>query len=156
MTKQKKNIVCIQGAGYVGAAMSIAVASKLDSNNIPIYDVYCIDLPTSEGKKRIDSINSGLFPFDIKDKNLSEELIKAKKKENLIATSDTTHYSEANIVIVSINCDIDTSSGINVDFDSFKKSILTIAERISENTLVIIESTVPPGTCKHIVYPIFV
>ncbi len=151
-----KNKVCIQGAGYVGAAMAVAVASKMKSNNSPMYDVRCIDLPTSSGKKRINSINSGLFPFDTKDKRLLNELSKAKKRKNLLATSDTSLYIEADIVIVCINCDLITSGkNSSVDFDSYKKSILTIAEKISEDTLVIIESTVPPGTCEHIVYPIF-
>ena len=39
--------------------------------------------------------------------------------------------------------------------DPFAESIREIAENISEDTLIIIESTVPPGTCETIVYPIF-
>ena len=151
-----KNKVCIQGAGYVGAAMAVAVASKMKPNDSPMYNVRCIDLPTSSGKRRINSINAGLFPFDTKDQKLLNELSKAKKRKNLLATSDTSLYTEADIVIVCINCDlINIGKNSSVDFDSYKKSILTIAEKISEDTLVIIESTVPPGTCEHIVYPIF-
>ena len=39
--------------------------------------------------------------------------------------------------------------------DNFTNSIQDIAEHVSEDTLVIIESTVPPGTCKKIIYPLF-
>ena len=37
-----KNKVCIQGAGYVGAAMAVAVASKMKPNDSPMYNVRCI------------------------------------------------------------------------------------------------------------------
>ena len=35
-------------------------------------------------------------------------------------------------------------------------TIKDVALNVSENTLVIIESTVPPGTCEKIVYPLFI
>ena len=36
--------VCIQGLGYVGAAMATAVVSARDSKGQPIYDVIGVDL----------------------------------------------------------------------------------------------------------------
>ena len=54
-------IIVVQGLGYVGSAMAVAVASKLD-NNKPSFDVIGIDLPNRIGQARIDSINAGKFP----------------------------------------------------------------------------------------------
>ena len=151
-----KNIV-IQGLGFVGSAMAIAVASRLDgNNNTPLFHVKGVDLPSGLGQKRIDCINSGEFPFKINDNKLSEELDKSVKRGNLTATSDSNIYSKADVVLVNINCDLVKKNGQEkIAIDRFTDSIRVIAENISEDTLVIIESTVPPGTCEKIVFPLF-
>ena len=45
--------VVIQGLGFVGSAMSIAVASRVDSKGDPLFSAIGIDLPTKEGHKKI-------------------------------------------------------------------------------------------------------
>ena len=97
--------VVIQGLGFVGSAMSIAVASRVDSKGDPLFSVIGIDLPTKEGHKRINAINVGEFPFKTNDQKLSRELKKAVGRGNLKATSDKDVYSKATIILVSINCD---------------------------------------------------
>ena len=150
-----KNIV-IQGLGFVGSAMAVAAASRLDEKNEPLFNVTGIDLPTGLGKERIDCINSRKFPFTTNDKILSSELKKSVDYGNLKATSNKDAYTEADIVLVSINCDLVKQNGQGkIALDHFTRSIKEIVENISEDTLVIIESTVPPGTCEKIVYPLF-
>ena len=65
--------IIIQGLGFVGSAMAVAVASKLDKKGNPFFHVTGIDLPIGVGQKRIDSINSGEFPFKTNDKKLACE-----------------------------------------------------------------------------------
>ena len=149
------NIV-VQGLGYVGSAMAVAVASKLDEKNKPIFHVTGIDLPNRLGLERINAINSGKFPFKTNDSKISFELKKAVERGNLEATTKKNIYSKADVVLVSINCDLIIQNGLEkIALDNFTKSIQDIAEHVSEDTLVIIESTVPPGTCEKIVYPLF-
>ena len=62
--------LCIQGLGYVGAAMATAVASARDFKGQPIYDVIGVDLPNEVGISRIEAIMQGQFPFPTNDKNL--------------------------------------------------------------------------------------
>jgi len=151
-----RNIV-VQGLGFVGSAMAVAVASILNNDGVQLFYVTGIDLSTELGQKRINSINSGTFPFKTNDKKLSGELKKAVERGNLKATSDKSIYSEADVVLVSINCDLVKQKGQEkIALDHFADSIRKIAENISENTLVIIESTVPPGTCEKLAYPLFV
>lgn len=150
-----KNVL-IQGLGFVGSAMAVATASKLDKKNQPIFNVIGVDLPNIEGKARIDSINSGKFPFKINDEILIHELKQAVKRGNLRATDSKESYFDADTVLVSINCDLKNENGKEkIALTSFTDSIREIAETILEDTLVIIESTVPPGTCQKIVYPLF-
>ena len=150
-----RNIV-IQGLGFVGSAMAIAVASVLDKKNEPLFHVTGIDLPSEAGQERIDCIASGKFPFKTNDIKLEKELKIAVERGNIEASDDKNRYKDAAIVLVSINCDLIKINGQEkVALDHFISSIREIAEIISENTLVIIESTVPPGTCEKIVYPLF-
>ena len=119
-----KNIV-IQGLGFVGSAMAVAVASKFNEKNKPLFQVTGIDLPTRVGRARIDSINSASFPFKTNDRNLSDELIKAVERGNLKATIDKGVYSEADVVVVSINCDLEKRDGQSkIALDYFTNSIL--------------------------------
>lgn len=148
--------VAVQGLGFVGCAMSVAIASRTDTEGQPLFNVIGVDLPTKSGQKKIHDLNNGIFPFRNNDKKLSIELGKAVERGNLTATDDKNVYSDVSIIIVSINCDlVIQDEEQKIDLDSFSKSISEIAHRIVEETLVIIESTVPPGTCEKIVYPIF-
>ncbi len=140
--------ICIQGLGFVGSAMS--VAASLSKNK-----VVGIEQPTQEGKKIIESINKGIFPFKTNDKALKKNLKILSKKNFLKASYLKSHYEDADVVIVSINCDLKKKNNKQkINLDIFKKAIKQFAVRIKEETLVIIESTVPPGTCKEIIYPL--
>ena len=150
-----KNIV-IQGIGFVGSAMAVAIASSLDRNGKSLFHVIGVDRNNQLGLERIKSINSGRFPFNTNDDKLTSELKKSIERGNLKATNDTNVYATADIVLVSINCDLVNENGQDkIALSAFINSICEIAKNISENTLVIIESTVPPGTCEKIVYPLF-
>ena len=48
--------VCIQGLGFVGAAMAVAVSSARDKRNQPIYSVVGVDLETELGQSRIEAV----------------------------------------------------------------------------------------------------
>ena len=151
-----KNIV-IQGLGFVGSAMAVAIASSLDGNGKSLFHVIGVDRKNQLGLERIKSINSGSFPFNTNDDKLTSELKKSIERGNLKATDNTNVYATADIVLVSINCDLIIQNGLEkIALDNFTDSIREIAENISENTLVIVESTVPPGTCERIVYPLFI
>ena len=150
-----KNVV-VQGLGFVGAAMAVAASTKLDKQGEPLFKVTGIDLATGTGRERINCINSGEFPFNTNDKKLTTELIKSRKRGNLNASHEKNVFSSADIVLVNINCDLVNENGQDkIAISVFIDSIREIAENISENTLIIIESTVPPGTCQKIVYPLF-
>ena len=71
-----------------------------------------------------------------------------------MATSDKNVYSNADVIIVSINCDLKKgTSKKEVELDQFSKSVLEICELMDREALLMIESTVPPGTCQEIIYP---
>ena len=146
-----RKLVCIQGLGFVGAAMAVAVAAARDKGE-PIYDVVGVDLPTEQGLERISSVNSGRFPFATADDQLTEAAHQAHRIGNLRATADPECYDEADIIIVDVNFDVDLVRK-SVDFDHFRAAIDTFASRMKPSALVVIESTLPPGTCARVVAP---
>ena len=94
----------------------------------------------------------GKFPIETTDKSMSIALKKALEKKKITFGFDTNQYSKADIVIVSINCDLKSKNKINLK--EFVKSFSEIINNIYSNTLILIESTVPPGTCEKLLYPI--
>ena len=66
-------IVCIQGLGFVGAAMAISVASARDPQGHPIFNVFGVDLQNPVGSASIAALNEGRFPIDTNDSKLRLE-----------------------------------------------------------------------------------
>jgi len=154
--KSNLPIVCVQGLGFVGAAMAVAVSEALDENGNPKFNVIGVDLPNNKGLHAIHSLNNGIFPAESNDQELREATLRAKVRGNLVALHDSEVYSSADIVIVDVNLDLgefDSNQEPTVNFTNFNKAIDAVASRIKPGCLVLVETTVPPGTCEKIVYP---
>jgi UDP-N-acetyl-D-glucosamine dehydrogenase len=149
--------VCILGLGFVGSAMAVACAkASHHDTELPIYDVIGLDLPTDIGLSRVNAINKGNFPFETTDAALPREAYKANLAGNLKASTNLNVLSAADIVVVDIHLDISDLGGPiqEIQIQPFEGAIRSIGERIAPGTLVIIETTVPPGTCSNVVRPI--
>ena len=150
----EKEFVVIQGLGFVGAVMSLVC-----SNSPKNYAVIGVD--TKSNKNLIDSINNGIFPIKSTDPKVEDYFKKSIKKRNLYATYDSTAYSLADTIIVDINLDVIKNSdkrgnliSYDVDLNPFKNAMKTIGENCKHDSLILIETTVPPGTCLKVVKPI--
>ena len=154
--KQIKQKVCIQGLGFVGFAMAIAVANARDpKSNLPLYDVMGVDLPTDEGQKKIEDINNGNFPINCNDEELKTAYKECLKEGNFKASVNPDDFQDADVVIIDINLDVSIKGKHSeVNFSPLEKAINTLGLKINKNTLVIVETTVPPGTTERIIYPI--
>lgn len=147
-------IVCVQGLGFVGAAMAIAVAEAKRPDGSPSFDVIGVDLDTPEGRRRIDEVNAGRFPFAAADPKLKAAAEAAKERGNLKATFDPAAYERAAIAIVDVHLDVNIDTGAPLaDLTGFRAAIKTLGRRLPQDALVIIETTVPPGTTARVVAP---
>jgi UDP-N-acetyl-D-glucosamine dehydrogenase len=156
MTSSVKDlpVVCIQGLGFVGAAMAVAVASARDENGQPCYQAVGVDLPTPEGRRRIAAVQNGEFPFATTDTRLVEATRAARARGNLDATDDVDVYGRASIALVDVHLDVKMGSlGPEVSLEGFRAAIRTLGDRLPAGALVIIETTVPPGSCAKLVAP---
>lgn len=156
MFKNDRPIVCIQGMGFVGAAMAIAVANAQNDAGEVVYNVVGIELPNESGKEKVRCINKGIFPFENIDNELKMAHEKCVKNGNLYASTDTDWFKKADIVVSDINLDVNyrPNGEPYLDLEMYKQAIHTIGSKIGEDTLLIVETTVPPGTCEKVVKPI--
>ena len=125
------------------------------------FAVLGVDLKSKNSYWKIEDINNGVLPISSSDKLLEKYFNNALKEKNFLATYDVKSYSMADIIIIDINLDVEKmhdKKGIIKSFDvplnTFKKAIKTIGENCKENALIIIESTVPPGTTRKVIEPI--
>lgn len=157
VTNKGKKVVVVQGLGFVGAVMSLVCANALTEE----YAVIGIDLPSPNSYWKIQSINEGIFPVIASDPKIEEFYQFSKNKGNLYATYDPYVYSKADVIIIDINLDVQKKSsfqkdleGYDVNLDGFKKAMHSVGEHCKEDVLLLVETTVPPGTCQKIVSPI--
>lgn len=150
-----KPVIAVQGLGFVGSVMSLVCSNALTKD----YSVLGVDVPEMED--RIKSLNQGIFPLVAEDPKIEIYFRNALQKGNFFATSDFNSFSYADIIIVDINLDVsktknqdESLNSFDVDLSSFKNAIGTIGSCCKEDVLVLVETTVPPGTCHKIVAPI--
>jgi nucleotide sugar dehydrogenase len=146
--------VCVQGLGFVGAAMAAAVAEAREQDGTPAFEVVGTDLTTPAGRRRIDAINSGLFPFETADTALVGAIRRGRAVGNLRATSDPAEYDDCDIVVVDVHLDVDFDAHPpSAKFQPFLAAINTLGARLPVGALVLLETTVPPGTTERLVVP---
>ena len=137
--------------------MSLVCANALNED----YAVIGVDLPTEVSLNRINGFNEGIFPLAADDPKIEIFFQNSREKGNFYATFDPLAFEFADIVIVDVNLDVNKSSNVDfslnsydVELDQFKKAVSTIGKFCKSNVLIIVETTVPPGTCEKVVKPI--
>lgn len=153
-----KKIVAVQGLGFVGAVNAAVISNCKVEDRYP-YFVLGVDLPTEGSFWKIGKINEGESPFNVEDPRVAEMVKEGVDQERLKATWVNSAYSHADIVVVDVNLDVQKKEKGNIeDFDvntpPFERAMEDIGKHIDPETLVLIETTVPPGTTEKIVTPI--
>jgi UDP-N-acetyl-D-glucosamine dehydrogenase len=139
----------------MGSAMATAVALAENADGEALFDVIGVDLPTVAGEKRVSAINDGRFPFETSDPTLRPAVSLAQARGNLRATTDPAVYAQADIIVVDVHLDIPfRDDEPQLQFEGFEQALRAIGSRMQPSALVIIETTVPPGTCEKVVVPV--
>ena len=99
---ENRKTVCVQGLGFVGSAMALAIANAKDKNGDPLYNVIGIDVPNEAGYRKAMSINEGVFPFENNDRKLENAQQNAYKNGNLWATTEAGYFQYADVVVVNM------------------------------------------------------
>jgi UDP-N-acetyl-D-glucosamine dehydrogenase len=148
-------VVVVQGLGFVGAAMSVACATAVTTSGDPAFMVVGVDLDDQAGRARVGSINSARFPFETTDAELVDALGAARRTGNLLACTDDRAYGLADVVVIDVPLDIDWRSDTpSLRLAGFEAAIRTVGRHVRPGALVLLETTVPPGTTEKVVAPL--
>jgi UDPglucose 6-dehydrogenase/GDP-mannose 6-dehydrogenase len=133
--------VSVVGTGYVGLVTAACLAEKG-------HWVVCVD----QDKEKIEKINKSIPT--IYEKGL-EEILKRNIHNRLKATHDLlTSIIETDITLIAVGTPLD---GKNIDLTSIKEASWQIGKALQNKVnyhLVVVKSTVVPGTTDQIVLPI--
>ena len=155
-----REIVVVMGLGFVGAVMAAVVADAEDSKGKPTKFVIGMQRPSTRSFWKIPLINLGQPPVSSEDPEVAPMIDRCvNKKKTLTATFTYDALKFADVVIVDIQCDYLKESLGNVrdgraEMEALEESFEIIAQNISPQALVLIETTVAPGTTEQIAYPI--
>lgn len=158
--KQGKEIVVVNGVGFVGLVMAAVVADSVDETGNAHKFVVGMQRPSTRSYWKIPIINRGLSPVKSEDPEVGALLKRCVlERKNMIATFTYDALKLADVVVVDVQCDYlkeelgDVENG-HADMKALEESIDIIADRIDPNCLVLIETTVAPGTTEQVAYPI--
>jgi nucleotide sugar dehydrogenase len=105
-------------------------------------------------------LNRGLSPVKSEDPDVDTMIRRCvSEKKTLVATYTYDALRLADVVVVDVQCDYLKESLGNcrdgsADMQALEESMAIIGEKIPPEALVLIETTVAPGTTEQIVYPI--
>jgi nucleotide sugar dehydrogenase len=158
--KSGKQIVIVVGLGFVGAVMAAVVADSTDKKGRSTKFVIGVQRPSTRSYWKIRLLNRGVSPVKAEDPEV-EDLIKrcVLEKKTMVATYTEEALKLADVVVVDVQCDYLKESLGNVrtgsaEMAALEASMATIAENIPPGALVLIETTVAPGTTEQVAYPI--
>lgn len=152
-------VVVVQGLGFVGAAVATAIAAARTPEGEARYFVIGVDLATPEAWWKIATINAGRSPFAESDPDFASLLHEAVViNKNLVATSWDEAYALADVVVVDVQLDVTSDlSGaegeIRVGLGQYEAALRCVGRRMRADALVVVETTVPIGTCSKVVRP---
>jgi UDP-N-acetyl-D-glucosamine dehydrogenase len=156
-----REIVVVMGLGFVGAVMAAVVADATDKvTGKPTKYVIGMQRPSTRSFWKIHYINRGLAPVEAEDPEVGQLIARCvKEKQTLAATFTYDALSLADVVVVDVQCDYhkqtlgDVVQG-SADIGALEESLKIIGEKIKPDCMVLIETTVPPGTTENIAYPV--
>lgn len=155
-----KEIVVVMGVGFVGAVMAAIVADTKDKHGRYSKFVIGCQRPSERSYWKIPMLNKGISPVKAEDPEV-EELINrcVLEEKTLIATYNSDCLKLADCVVVDVQCDYikqdlgNMRSG-EADMAALEATLKTIGEKIPTTALVLIETTVAPGTTEFVAWPI--
>jgi UDP-N-acetyl-D-glucosamine dehydrogenase len=155
-----REIVVVMGVGFVGAVMAAIIADTKDKNGRGSKFVIGCQRPSARSYWKIPMLNRGESPIKAEDPEV-ELLISScvLEKKSLTATFNSDCLKLADCVVVDVQCDYKKTELGNMktgeaDMAALEATLKTIGERIQPHCLVLIETTVAPGTTEFVAWPI--
>ena len=156
-----KEIVVVMGVGFVGAVMAAIIADTVDKKTRkPSKFVIGCQRPSTRSYWKIPLLNRGQSPVRAEDPEVDPMIERCVlKKKTLTATFASDCLKLADAVVVDVQCDYLKHDLGNLrtgeaDMAALEATMKVIGERVRPECLVLIETTVAPGTTEFVAQPI--
>ena len=156
-----EEIVVVMGVGFVGAVMAAIVADSVDeATGKPGKFVVGCQRPSTRSFWKIPLLNRGQSPVKAEDPEVDPMIARCVlEKKALVATYNSDCLRLADCVVVDIQCDYVKADLGNMetgetDMRALEESMKTIGSKVPADCLVLIETTVAPGTTEFVAFPI--
>jgi nucleotide sugar dehydrogenase len=155
-----QEIVVVLGMGFVGAVMAAVIADSTDDSGKPTKFVIGMQRPSTRSYWKIPLIQRGIAPMRSEDPEVEKIIHRCVvEKESLTASYTYQALTLADVVVVDVQCDYIKESLNNVStgyvqMEDLEKALEITGELIPPTAMVLIETTVPPGTTEQVAYPL--
>jgi len=138
--------VVVVGMGYVGIPVAALFA------DVPGFTVVGVQRRSKRSGWKIEWLNEGKNPIGGDEPGLSDLVARVVKKGTFKVVDDISTCKDAEAVLIDVQTPTDARRVPN--YDSLREVSAEIGKCLKHGTLVIVESTVAPGTTENLVKPI--
>ena len=132
--------ITVVGQGYVGLPLAIAAVNAG-------YTVYGLD----NNEEKINSLSNGISIIEDLIDDVIKESIDSKR---YLPTTDKGVVADSEIILICLPTPL--SLDHKPDLAALTSAITTVGKNLKAGTLVIVESTIEPGTCRNVLLPILI
>ena len=159
--EEGKEVVVVMGLGFVGAVMAAIVADTINKNSgLPSKFVIGCQRPSPRSYWKTPMLNRGQCPVQAEDAEVAPMIARGVlEKKTLTATYNPECLSLADCVVVDVQCDyskhdLGKMKTGEAEMSALESTLKTIGEKIQPECMVLIETTVAPGTTEFVAWPI--
>ncbi|MFI2652168.1 nucleotide sugar dehydrogenase [Micromonospora fulviviridis] len=131
--------VAVVGMGYVGSCLAAALAGR----GVPVVGI-------DTDAVLVDTLNAGSTP--LKEPGLAELLAAGVRSGLLRATTDPSAVTDADVVFLTVATPVRPDGSLADEY--LRAACISLAEVLRRGQLVVLKSTVPPGTTRTLVRPL--
>ena len=156
-----QEVVVVMGVGFVGAVMAAIIADTTDkrTGKSSKFVIGC-QRPSTRSYWKIPLLNRGESPVKAEDPEVDPMIARCvKDKKTLTATFNSDCLKLADCVVVDVQCDYTKHDLGNLrtgeaEMAALEATMKVIGQNVQPNCLVLIETTVAPGTTEFVALPI--
>jgi UDP-N-acetyl-D-glucosamine dehydrogenase len=132
--------ITVVGQGYVGLPLAIAAS-------IAKYTVFGLD----NNREKISVLSSGKSTIeDLPDKSIKDGI----ESKRYLPTTDSVVIKDSDIVLICVPTPL--SQDHRPDLTALIGAVTTVGRNLKAGSLIIVESTIEPGTCRNMLLPILI
>ncbi len=133
--------LAVIGLGYVGLPVACLFAEAG-------FDVLGVDVQA----ERVERINAGVSPIEGDEPGLADLLVAVIGSRRLRATTDYAALADREVILICVETPVDEQHVPR--YVALKSVLRSLGPVLKEDALVVVESTIAPGTMANVVKPL--